>query len=69
MKVESAGDLINWTYFMVDWKKASQKPSDVKCSDCGALMNLVEPAVDSAGRVYDGYVCHPDKRLVWVRSR
>jgi len=69
MRVENAADLIHWTYYMMDWKKVQQWPSDVKCADCGKAMNQVEPAEDPAGRSYDGYVCHSDKRLLWVKAR
>ena len=69
MRVGNAADLIHWTYFMIDWKKVRQWPSDIKCADCGRTMNQVEPAEDSAGRKYDGYVCHSDKRLLWVKAR
>ena len=69
MRVDNAGDLIYWTYFMVDWEKVGQVPSDQKCAQCGKIMLKVEPAVDPKGASYDGYVCHDDKRLVWVRSR
>ena len=68
MRVERAGDLIFWTYYMINWDKVKQTPSDQKCSECGDKMNKAEQAVDSKGRAYDGYVCHRDKRLVWVRA-
>lgn len=68
MRVEKAGDLIFMTYFMVDWGKAKQEQSDVKCAECGKLMNRVEPAVDASGKKYDGYVCHVDKRLIWAKA-
>lgn len=69
MKVKDGGDLIYMTYFMIDWTKVKQEESDVRCADCGNPMNLAEPAVDGKGQKYDGYVCHRDKRVVWVRSR
>jgi ribosomal protein S27AE len=68
VRVEKAGDLIFWTYFMVNWEKVKQTPSDQKCPECGVLMNRTEQAVDSKGQAYDGYVCHGDKRLVWVKA-
>ncbi len=68
MKVDKAADLMFWTYFMVDWSKVGQEPSDMKCAQCGKPMNQVEQAVDSSGKRFDGYVCHPDKRLIWVRA-
>lgn len=68
MRVEKAGDLIFMTYYMVDWGKTGQEASDLRCAECGEPMNKVEPAVDSSGKKYDGYVCHKDKRLVWARA-
>jgi len=69
VKIERSGDLIFWTYFMVNWDKVKQSPSDQKCVQCGRAMNRVEPVRDSKGLEYDGYVCHEDKRVVWTRSR
>ncbi len=68
MRVEKASDLIYWTYYMIKWDKVKQEPSDVRCTECGEPMNKAEPAVDAKGNSYDGYVCHKDKRLVWVKS-
>jgi hypothetical protein len=68
MKVGSAGDLIYWTYFMIDWSKVKQLPSDQPCAQCGALMAKGEQAEDSRGQRYDCYVCHTDKRVVWVKA-
>lgn len=68
MRVEKAGDLIYWTYYMIDWNKVKQEESGVKCADCGKPMKKTEPAVDAEGKSYDGYVCHSDKRVVWMKS-
>ena len=68
MKIENAGDLIYWTYFMIDWSKVQQEPSDQRCAECGELMMKAEPAVDAKGQRFDGYVCHKDKRVVWVKA-
>ena len=68
MKIKDSGDLIYWTYYMVDWSKVKEEPSDIPCTECGAMMAKAEPAVDSRGLRYDGYVCHKDKKLIWVRS-
>jgi hypothetical protein len=68
VRIEKSGDLIYWTYFMIDWEKVKQTPSDVKCSECGSPMCLAEPAIDAKGNRYDGYVCHTDKRVVWVKG-
>ena len=69
MRIENAGELIHWTYFMMDWKKAAQSPSDRSCQVCRGQMNIVEAMTDAKGTQYDGYVCHKDKVLVWVRSQ
>lgn len=68
MRIEKAGDLIFWTYFMIDWSKVEQSMSDQKCAECGEPMKKAEPAVDAKGQKYDGYVCHRDKRVIWVRA-
>jgi len=68
LKIERSGDLIYWTYFMIDWGKAKQYPTDRKCQECGAEMQRVEPITDAKGTAYDGYVCHNNKVLIWVRS-
>lgn len=68
MKIERAGDLIYWTYFMIDWEKAKQEASDKLCQECGQMMNRVEPMSDQKGSTYDGYVCHKNKLLIWVKS-
>lgn len=67
--MEKAGDLVNWTYFMLDWTKVSQRPSGTKCSDCGKELMLGEAAEDPGGNRFDCYVCHNDKRVFWVKSR
>ncbi|HXW36382.1 MAG TPA: hypothetical protein VEJ36_00520 [Nitrososphaerales archaeon] len=67
VKIERASDLIYWTYFMVDWGKAKQTPSEEKCTRCGGSMSLVEPVTDQKGISYDGLVCHECKQLLWVR--
>jgi hypothetical protein len=55
------------TYFMLDWDKVQQSPCDQKCAECGGAMSKTEPVVDSKGLEYEGYVCHLDKRVVWLR--
>ena len=68
MRVEKAGDLMFFTYYMIKWDRVKQEPSDVRCTDCGQSMYQAEPAIDSMGHRYDGYVCHTDKRLIWVKA-
>jgi len=31
-------------------------------------MNKVEPVMNAAGKKYDGYVCHVDKRVIWAKT-
>jgi hypothetical protein len=69
LKVDRADDLIFWTYFMIDWKKVEQTPSDQECSECGHPMSKAEEATDSKGQKFDCYVCHVDKRVIWLRAR
>ncbi len=68
MRIEKAGDLLYWTYFMVDWSKTKQEQSDVTCSECGDPMMRGEPAIDSDGHRYACYVCHRDKKVFWVKE-
>jgi len=68
VRIEHSGDLIFWTYYMVDWKKTSQTPSEMKCLQCGDLMNRVEPVTDNKGVSYDGLVCHKCKRVLWAKA-
>ena len=68
MKIDQAGDLIHLTYYMMDWNKAKQESSDRTCQECGQKMNKVDAVVDARGSKYDGYVCHQNKILIWVRA-
>ena len=68
MRVENSSELIFWTYFMIDWKEVQQAPSDQKCSECGHTMNKSEPAVDRKDQRFDCYVCHTDKRVIWLKT-
>jgi len=68
VKIEKAGDLMFMTYYMIDWKKVRQESSEVRCADCGRQMNRAEPAIDSKGQRFDGYVCHDDKSVIWVKA-
>jgi len=67
VRIERAGDLIHWTYFMMDWKEVAQAPSDQICVQCGKPMQSVGPVEDARGKKFDGLVCHDCKRLLWVR--
>ncbi|MDG6902626.1 MAG: hypothetical protein JRM80_11810 [Nitrososphaerota archaeon] len=56
------------TYFMVKWDEVAQSESDQKCTDCGAPLKKTEPFTDGEGLSFEGYVCHRDKRVTWIRT-
>ncbi len=56
------------TYHMVKWDEVQQFPTDQKCTLCGRPMNRTEPVSDGKGPSYEGYVCHGDKSVIWVRK-
>jgi len=56
------------TYFMMDWSKLQQEPSETRCMKCGGAMMCVEPIRDKKGLVYDGLVCHTCKTLLWAKK-
>jgi hypothetical protein len=68
LEIDDAGELIFQTYYMMDWKKVQQTPSDRLCVACGVPMNKVEPFRDKKGLVYEGLVCHGCKSLFWLRA-
>jgi len=68
MEIDDAGDLIFQTYYMVDWGKVGQRPSEDKCVSCGRPMSKVEPVRDRKGLVYGGRVCHSCKVVFWLRE-
>lgn len=55
------------TYFMVNWSVVRQYDSDQRCTECGRAMKKTEPFTYGEGSGYEGYVCHADKRVTWVR--
>lgn len=55
------------TYFMVKWDGVAQYDSDQRCTDCAAAMKRTEPFIDAKGAAYEGYVCHSDRRVTWVK--
>ena len=67
VKLERAGDLVYWTYHMLDWKALEQSPSDQKCVQCGEQMVTVGPVEDAGGSKYEGLACHSCRRVLWVR--
>ena len=64
MESDDSHDLIFKTYFMVDWNKVKQAPSDDACVRCGRPMLKVEPLVAD----YGGRVCHNCKVVFWVKG-
>ncbi len=55
------------TYFMVNWGEVHQETSSQKCTDCGQSLRKTEVVEDEKGQKFEGYVCHSDKRVTWVR--
>jgi len=56
------------TYFMMKWDEVKQERSDQKCTICGMSMMKTEAITDEKGRKYEGYVCHADKQVTWVKA-
>ena len=57
------------TYHMVKWQEVKQYGSEQKCQVCGAPLKRTEEVVDQKGVRDEGYVCHGDKQVTWVRLR
>lgn len=57
------------TYHMMKWDRVRQSPSDQRCTECGGVMMKTEEVTDSDGRRFVGYVCHSDKRVIWLRGQ
>jgi tRNA U54 and U55 pseudouridine synthase Pus10 len=55
------------TYYMVRWDEVKQSPSEQKCTECGGALQRSEEFVDEKGMKYEGYICHRDKRVTWLR--
>jgi len=55
------------TYYMVRWDDVRQAPSEQKCTECGNPLSKTEVIEDEKGVKYEGYVCHADKRVTWLR--
>ena len=55
------------TYYMVNWEEVTQHDSDQRCQTCGQLLKRTEEVVDKKGTRYEGYVCHTDSQVTWVR--
>ena len=57
------------TYFMVKWQVVEQHVWEQKCQICGRPLSRTEEVVDGKGNKYEGFVCHPDRQVTWVRVR
>jgi hypothetical protein len=55
------------TYHMVNWDEVKQQASDQKCTECGRSLDRTEAVEDEDGGKFEGYVCHLDKRVTWIR--
>jgi len=55
------------TYYMLKWSEVEQHESDQKCTECGRPLKRTEPVTDKKGQRYEGYVCHADKRVTWMK--
>jgi hypothetical protein len=56
------------TYFMVKWEDVEQHVTDQKCTECGNPLVKTEVFEYERGQSFEGYVCHPDKRVTWVKA-
>jgi hypothetical protein len=56
------------TYFMVKWEEVEQHVTDQKCTECGRPLARTEKFEYEKGQNFEGYVCHNDKRVIWVKA-
>ena len=68
MEIKDSGELIYYTYYMVDWERVKQIQSREECVKCGKNMFLVEDVRDQKGREYEGHVCHHCKAVFWIKK-
>lgn len=54
------------TYHMLDWGRLEQYDTHQACALCGRFMKKTEPVTDGRGE-YEGYVCHADRQVTWVK--
>jgi len=52
---------------MMQWDEIKQEESDQKCTICEKTMMRTEVITDEKGRRYEGFVCHVDKQVTWVK--
>jgi hypothetical protein len=57
------------TYYMVKWQDVKQQDSEQKCQICGGPLKKTEELVDQKGLRYEGFVCHSDRQVTWVKVR
>ncbi len=55
------------TYYMVKWEEVEQHQSEQRCTICSGPLMRTETVTDQKGSRYEGYVCHNDKQVTWVR--
>jgi len=55
------------TYFMMKWEDVKQYETSQRCTICGRNLMRTEVVTDGKGVDYEGYVCHQDKQVTWVR--
>lgn len=55
------------TYFMMNWDEVGQEVTGQRCTECGRFLSKTEVVEDGKGQKYEGYVCHTDKRVTWLR--
>jgi len=56
------------TYFMMQWDDVKQQASDQRCTICVKPMMKTEMVTDEKGANYEGFVCHDDKQVTWLRA-
>jgi len=52
---------------MLKWEEVAQKRSDQNCTLCGRPLMRTEVFTDEKDVGYEGYVCHVDKQVTWIR--
>ena len=53
---------------MMQWDDVKQEVCDQRCTICGRPMMKTELVTDKNGANYEGFVCHSDKQVTWVRA-
>ena len=52
---------------MMKWDEVEQFASDQKCTICGGPMMKTEILTDEKGGNYEGFVCHADRQVTWLK--